>query len=702
MNVTGSRQYSKATSPMRTNIESRNQSPLQHKLIFIYPMLFANLTSMELKDTFRSFLSKTFLREIFTSNYLNLVNLTNQITPFDNAQTGVNLSHLGFLTAANNNSGEQNNVYFGGNQDKSELQEKLNTNFELVKQYLQNDPIFKKLKPNVQIITLDNMINVPVIIGTAMLDLKMLPMIYLLMMALATNTTLDSSSNVSKLINRIKNSNKSELSELLRKQREFSTIEKIRMWVEDNPKISRLASRFKFARKATFGSLNKNLRPVERNPNKLETPFDTFNDDNYAFEIVNQVQSDIDQVGLFFFLVLNKGQLQKRYGQSFDTSFSTAAIKRISPLETRIFNNLEENFLNIISQPINAIFRSLSNLIIPSVNPNITFHTIFKEIISDSLSEGIDVLIKDTIRELIDANIKKLNLVNDSNNFKTFKEICTNISFDSKLSDKIIKNISKVEIKFSVKSSNRNQTSTEISNYMSTLDKISSQLESQIKKHYKKLNVLIGNKINIIESELDKIVSISISRFIEEYERYTSDDEVIRTVDGIFDNVGSQNQFIRSLKLNTQDWYKNIINYFFLTSLSIALCELVDVIDSEVEVAKHEVTDFPNYSLVLPIEVIYALHAAYKAKNLKSLFTPDNADSPDGRREFNLTSQYTRGMVKYLTMRLKIPNLIVYDEKRNEVFYKFMNMTDVNNTKLNAIKTFNNLSSKSKTQESYY
>ncbi len=697
MNITGSKQYSKTTSPMRRNIITQEKNQIDRKLVYIYPMLFANTVPQDLKLIFRSFLSKTFLREIFTSNYLDLVKMTNQITPFNDNNSPSDFSQLGIHLLGGNQQNLVNTSYFGGNQDKQELQQKLDENFKLVKQYLNSDPIFKKLNPQVQIVTLDNFINVPVIIGTAPIDLKIVPLIFLLMLALSTNLPLDSASNVSKLINKIKNTKKENLWQLLKKQKEYSTIEKIKMWAEENPKIHRIAQK-----------LNKipliNIKPVDHTYEKLKTKFDSFDNEDYSFEIIKQVQKDIDQVGLFFHLVLDKGQLESRYGHMSDKTFSTKMETRISPFQKEIFKNLEQNFLNLISKPINVIFRSLSNLILPIRNQHINFHDVYNETIINNLSEGIDKLIYEVISKIVNTEITQLNLSDNNSKFKIFKAMCNDIIKDTKLISNIENKINSIEIKYSVKSGDQ-QIASEITNYMVTMDKISSQLNSQVKKHYKKLNVLVGGQnIKIIQDQLESIIKKSTREFVYQYEKFAERDEAVRTVEGLFDQTeNKKSKFINKLKSNNEFWFNNIIEYLFLSSLSIALCELVNVIESEVEVAKHEVTDYPNYSLVLPVEVIYALHAAYKARNLNDLFN-NNDKNMASKREFILTSVFTKGMIKYLTDRLKIPNLIVYDQKKGDIFYKFMNMTNVNNTKLNTIKTFNNLTIKSETHsaKSYY
>jgi len=113
------------------------------------------------------------------------------------------------------------------------------------------------------------------------------------------------------------------------------------------------------------------------------------------------------------------------------------------------------------------------------------------------------------------------------------------------------------------------------------------------------------------------------------------------------------------------------------------------------------VTAWPNYTLVLPVEIIMALHAAIMGKswkhmlsggqvgqNLNKMSTPMTKEQVSTSGMVNVSDTYVKNIVKFISSRLQVPNLIVVDSKKNEIYYKLMNQSDVNKTKLQTIITF--------------
>jgi hypothetical protein len=96
----------------------------------------------------------------------------------------------------------------------------------------------------------------------------------------------------------------------------------------------------------------------------------------------------------------------------------------------------------------------------------------------------------------------------------------------------------------------------------------------------------------------------------------------------------------------------------------------VDVIEVEIESKVNDVFEFPNYTLVIPIEILMGVQAAYVANNFDELVS-----GPDVRAVSTLNENYIKGMFKFLFSRLKVPAIIVVDEKKKEIFYQFMYMS---------------------------
>jgi hypothetical protein len=105
--------------------------------------------------------------------------------------------------------------------------------------------------------------------------------------------------------------------------------------------------------------------------------------------------------------------------------------------------------------------------------------------------------------------------------------------------------------------------------------------------------------------------------------------------------------------------------------------------DVEIESKVNDVIDFPNYTMVLTTDVIKAVYTAHMASNLKQLFTGDRLYQVQ-----KITQNNIKGMIKYLCSRLKVPSIIVYDDKAKEFYYQFMFMSAPEKITTTALKSF--------------
>ena len=86
---------------------------------------------------------------------------------------------------------------------------------------------------------------------------------------------------------------------------------------------------------------------------------------------------------------------------------------------------------------------------------------------------------------------------------------------------------------------------------------------------------------------------------------------------------------------------------------------------------------------MLPLEIINALYILYTKRNWKDAVIKSGSG-------FNpLNSSNIKGVVKLLRKQLGIPNLVVFDKKKNEIYYNFRYLGDTTEKiKLNALEIF--------------
>jgi len=220
VNITGYGQYSKQVAGIRDPNKIMNQ---QHKLIFIYPMLFADRIKVpNLETLLRDFISVTFLSDLFVQNTLNVIGIANQIRPLwdENKQlidpTTAIIRSLGNseVQGAYTSTPVMPN-YPVSPEHTTILQQKINQKTAYIQQLLKTDPKFSKLRPFIEIITLGNMIEVPVIVGTTSYPTDTLSLMYVLIAAIGLNRKLNNKQDVDAIFRELETMNESKYWNLL-------------------------------------------------------------------------------------------------------------------------------------------------------------------------------------------------------------------------------------------------------------------------------------------------------------------------------------------------------------------------------------------------------------------------------------------------------------------------------------------------------
>ena len=219
-----------------------------------------------------------------------------------------------------------------------------------------------------------------------------------------------------------------------------------------------------------------------------------------------------------------------------------------------------------------------------------------------------------------------------------------------------------------------------IINFIGMTEKISSKFSRVNNQSWTKLQRLLPNDdFKTVYDEAVEIIRKHVQDFFDRYLRDNLGPNDFR----LSKLIGNINEEIKDLTIMIQSLI------FLIVSISIetTFCRLINVVGVELGTTKNEVIDFPNYTLVLPLEVVLSLYSAYISTNIRQL-EDLNFPTANKRNVIGLDSNYIKGMVEYLTVKLAIPNIIIVDEKTSTVFYKFMNMSRVNNTKLSTMDAF--------------
>jgi hypothetical protein len=122
-----------------------------------------------------------------------------------------------------------------------------------------------------------------------------------------------------------------------------------------------------------------------------------------------------------------------------------------------------------------------------------------------------------------------------------------------------------------------------------------------------------------------------------------------------------------------------IIRFFLKWNFFSYTCDYMQDVEVDVEIQRKDALEFPNYCIVLPLEVFEGLYVTQIVRNFSKVI---NSDDPD--REFknemdvmdtNINLGDVNRLIKIVNTRLKIPNLILIDNKSKTCYYQFMYMT---------------------------
>ncbi len=691
MNITGYGQYSKQVAGLKDPQKIINQ---QHKLIFIYPMLYADKIRVpNLENLLRDFLSVTFLTDIFIQNFFNTVSIANQIRPlWDERRQAIDpASVLARIDKQLPDTGDQVYVskpslpnYPVPSEATPVIQQKLTQKTAIIQHLMKADPRFSKLRPFIEIITLGNMIDVPVIVGTTLYPVDTLTLFYALIAAIGLKRKLNNRQDVEFIFNELKTLDETKywrlLDNLLPDARE-------QMSFLSAMREKTVVGAYTLARKMSpYSSVAGNVASYLRK--RIENPPSLGREHPKLTPLLLKKQ-DLDQTKLYFDFVLDPAFAKKKFG--IDTSTEKERLGDLSLMKFQkklqeIEKTTVSEFSYVASTIGNVLLRSIVNIV--SVAPSsLSFSELKNQYLDQELSQSVsDDLIEILIA--IDNSLKGSSSGESKQKMEILKSLCKINSsevlseFENMVADSHIESYD-----FSY---------DDYKKFIKTFDEIvsgsvslSTKIETELKYFVsaQESGVLV-DRLKILKSDIiDKL-----NTFFREYQK-----EIRNSTPANYPRVtvvaGVQpNAVVNGMIPKLVSGVANIFYFILLSGLQASLCKFVLTAEVDIETTSDEVTSWPNYALVLPVEIVMALHAATMGASWKQMLydKPVRADRQQIVKGNILTpnENYIKAIVKFISNRLEVPNLIVVDSKRSEIYYKFMNQDSINKIKLSTIDTF--------------
>lgn len=691
MNISGAPMYSKEVDAMRNPMA---HSDINNKLVFLYPMGIEKTIATTphtsivkgeantLEKLLRSFFSISVLKEIFASNALNLIKTASTYQPNIN-QEPVSKQLIGSMLRGDVSSRYDGTVYSNTQTtynpiDSATLQNKVNTKIKDIKNLIKSNQRLRKLNPFMEVITLQNMMDVPVIVGTWPYQMDMTALFTLLSAAIVARKRLDKWENVKYLLNSIRRSPDDSIYKMLQ----------VVINVEKNNSVpgSVLNTSLIGGEPDDFTKLKQQIFNAEdeKTKNNLINRYDELTSDYAKTYIYNLKQDKLKELEISFMYLLDPDRLAARNGLSREVGQASQAVKRLSPQTELLFNRTRQQITDFLSgadslfssiymlfspvAPINGVwtensmnYLSMRNRFIDSVSSNF-------DVFFSTLKSNFETLLSDSV-DSASASIKKIKQSCDV----AKEEFISSINLFHKTM-----NDNKIPPSFNINM---------VQNFAVGVDKLSGKYRTIHKNVLYSLRQFFGDDvINIVESSFKELIDNAIDSYFQPFGLTSTPDTNLQA--RIYalnsENPGLVTERIhRQLLLQLTLATKLIMETIFLSIFKINLCDFVEVADVEFEVTKADVLDPINYCLVIPLELAQALFIIYTKRNWKNAVISSGAG-------FNpLNSGNSKQVVKLLAQQLGIPNLIVMDNKKGEVLFSFKYLqNNVEKLKLTAVDTF--------------
>ena len=695
------------------------------KLVFTYPMLIDE-SLVKYTNTLRDFFSIVFVGEIKIANILNVISTTlespgtnnNDLTPAEILHNSINNVAIPHRSQFNLNEYSQTSLRY-------QLNEFINQQTKVISKYITSNPRYKKLRPAISTISVMGtpIVNIPLIVGTQAYYTHTSTLYWLLLIAMVFNIELDTPTNLNKIVKYFKSFNKDQYEYLLftdeGRQRLIDNSNYSSSYSRSTPtltsrildkttdKVSDLASQVAQSQKfqhvsglARQVAQNENLRNTSKrvlnkiNPNAEELPYQST-----ISNMMDAVFNDVNKTIIFFNIVLNANKWDRYNGvQTHNTSLSTA-VERISPLYASNIQAAKSLYHAFIANEVVMLLDSYVNLFKPQVASS-------QALISKLIDTGLDIDFND-IGETIIGEIQAANNSQrpNSSSAESILERLTNMceSLTKYNATKLTRQISTHELKTSY------QTLEEVVNFHNSLETSANALYQIAVSLVDGLDNILSDVKPVFET-IYKNIKRSFHNFF-----FTEDPDFGRILEPLTQNrhvhwnlvngypapnpnanpTQNEVQLYNNLEQAADEAtviLANITYFFFVYSFISFLCKSIDNIELEFEAVKRDATDWPNYCMVIPYDLASGLYAVAHSANFKSILKDEHQlkSLREKYHNWNISETQIKRLIDHICVRLKVPNLMVVDDKKDALYYKFMFMEKTEYIRFSTVNTYIN------------
>jgi len=659
------------------------------KLVFLYP--FAVDQSLgKYTNLCRDFFTVSFINEIKIENILNIVSTANtNVGTIGSGSKQINPAEMVYQTTqARRPAGSEPTVDLPAQEaDPYFYKEKLDKFNEFLQIQLKKDPRYQKFRPVFSTITINQMLDIPLILGSKSYPVDSQFMYLLLMISIIYDIKWNTGADVRRAATILKGLEPGQFSKLI-------VSEDFRDQIEFVANVKGQTSKLK-------SEDSESTRAFKRI-------------DNYIKQ-----QANLNEI--FFNIIFQKDKWESNFPEM--TTGSNLSFNKVA-ISTRTQRRHYE-------QSINALNGYLSEYIVPLLHS----FEIFTGPVDSTINvpEKIDAFITDIVEGLSDDFINLSNNINNglinlnasgaeindanvtSDNIAQMSALCednANLSYHVKQNLETLRKDSKLGITFD--SANLMKFIDSVTTSGNKFHALGETVNSWLTFLSQNGQEQLMNSIHTIQSNIDNLIE---QLLYKEYPRGTGHGEwIMRIADaehfplrhqnfcktfGITSSknpdLSSQYSYFKQAVGEVETALREIIIFFVKWVFFSYSCSYLKDVEIDVEIQKRDALEFPNYCLVLPYKLFRDLYVTQISRNFAKYLKSNDEDDLEelNGRPTNLNPNDINALFDVVSNRLNIPNLIVIDEQTKKCHYKFMYMlkpTTVNFTTMeNFIKHQNDV-----------
>lgn len=688
------------------------------KLIFIYPILNSTTLSKE-AEILRDFLAVEFISQIKISNGLNITSKLSKVGTVGIGDKSINPAvevrkSLNFkIPDIQNNSNFNINLGEPNDFELQKYQQKITQFAQFFKKQIEINPQYKKYSPVISTIVADeNLLVFPLIVGTKTFPIDVNILFYILSAAIILDLPLNSLGNLNRIINYIEHLDLERFQNIFtqpdgehpddRRNRLLTPNTMPRLWRNDEKNIDKFNNRdhqlFKLEK------LTSGLAKVVANFKKVLT-FDNWNAESDHLMSQNNYLS-ADNVPII------QTTTQRRHFEAAMNSFNSYTSEIIVPIlygmETILgptpshinFHSAVQDFLNNITKGMDQHYIQTAEHIriklaeMPTQsdengNPIYNLKVDLKDKFNN-VQNNLDTLkhfcqsnveIVDSVRNILYTelipNLRNLN-VTEPDNISSF---C----------DSVVQTSSKLQpLSNTIESWALSSVPDAENNLQSKFDDIKELFRRNTEEFF---NGHDDHRYAILN------MNLPANEFANRYANFNS----VFCGHNDPNNPPNDNQsrecaqVLLQIVTQIKQAIGDILYFLFIWNFMSYICSYISEIDIDIQIQKKDALDFPNYTLILPIEMCKFLYTFFVSNRLKRLLKSPTFNGNDiGEAASNIKNNLTSfspntsipKLIEIINDRFKIPNIMVVDKYKEEVYYQFMYMPKPLKTRLGSLPSY--------------